>query len=694
MNLENIFTPESVALIGASREKGHIGHEILLNLMESFSGEIYPVNPHAERIAGIRCYSRIEELPRGVDLAVVAIPARLVVDILRQCSSAGIKDAIVISAGFEEVGEEGKKRGRELAQLSREEDMNVIGPNSLGVISTKVGLNATFADRMALPGNLSFMSQSGAFCTAVLDWASEMNIGFNGFVSLGNKTVIDEVDLIRAWGNDPETEVILAYLEGIKEGRRFMEVAREIVPHTPVVLIKSGRTEEGSRAVSSHTGTLAGTEAAYDAAFRQSGVIRAENVEELFDFAALLAAQEPPRGESVGVVTNAGGPGVMATDALEEYGLELAKLKEETLSSLEEVLSPLANRRNPVDLTGDADEEDYRRVLHAVLEDENVDALIALSAPAAIISYPCLTEVIAEAKRKYDKPLVSCLMGGEMAKEARDNLATAGVMNYFDPARATRSLGALCRYGRFRRRSWPGPRDFDRDRGKAKDMLREMGGEDGWIGPEGLKLLKEYGIPVVRSLHAGSPEEALAAAGKLKQAGATSLVLKVDLAGGAHKSELGGVEVGIEPGQAEEVYRRVSAEVASKTGRDRLRGVFLQPQVEGRELIVGFRRDRQFGPLITFGYGGVYVEIFEDVSFRVAPLSRAEARSMIEEVRAYPLLEGVRGEEGVDLDALTEVLEKLSLLALDLPGIQELDVNPLFASAAGVVAVDFRARVR
>lgn len=689
MSLTKLFCPSSVAVIGASRKEGHIGREVLSNLIESFEGDIYPVNPKGDRLEGLKCYDRISDVPAKVDLAVIAVPARVVPDVFRDCADSGIKNAIIVSGGFKEVGEEGAKLEEELTEIAEENGINLIGPNSLGVISTASNLNATFAQEMALPGNISFMSQSGAFCTAVLDWANEVGTGFNHFVSLGNKAVLDEVDLIKEWDQDDNTDVILGYLEGIQRGSEFIKVAKEVTKTTPIVVVKSGKTEEGASAAISHTGTISGSDEAYDAAFAQSGVIRAQNVEEMFDYGSILANQSPPKSRKVGILTNSGGPGVMATDALAEYGLELAQLEETTLEKLDGVLSSLASRDNPVDLTGKADEADYRESLEYMIEDDNVGSVVALSAPAAIVSYPVLTEILAEAREETDKPIVGTLMGGQLSSDAQANLESAGVPNYFDPARAVRALSALVKYGDIQGMDRSTPAHLSVQKQKAQGKLEELRGTgDRVIGLEGLEVLDHYGIPTISAKIARTPEEAADLAENI----GSLVVLKVDSPGIVHKSDAGGVKVGVEPADVAWEFQSMMDTLSETQPEAEINGIRVQEMVEGEEVIVGLKSDPQFGPLIMFGLGGIYVEVMKDVSFGVAPVSTNQARKMVESINGYPILEGVRGKEGVDINSLVDIVQRVSQFAVDHPEIGELDLNPVIASSQGARVADVRFR--
>lgn len=692
MRLTKLFHPSSVAVIGASRQKGHIGREVLLNLMDSFGGEIFPVNPKADQLEGLKCYGSITEVPEEVDLAVIAVPAKIVLEVLRECNEADVNNVIVISGGFKEIGEEGRKLEQQIGNFARDNDINMIGPNAIGVISTASNLNATFAQEMALPGNISFMSQSGAFCTAVLDWANEVELGFNHFVSLGNKAVLDEVDLIREWDSDCNTDVILGYLEGIDRGRKFIETAKKVTQSTPIVLVKSGKTEGGASAAASHTGTIAGSDNAYSAAFEQSGVIRVETIEELFDFGTILAQQSPPEDRKVGIVTNAGGPGVIAADALETYDLELARFSDETLDKLADFLSPLASEKNPIDITGKADEDDYRQALNCVIEDDEVSSVLALSAPAAIFSYPEIAEILSKAREKTDKPIVGALMGGKLSAEARKNLKEAGVPNYFDPGRAVRALSALVKYGDIRKRKYEPVKSLIP---KGEDIERKISGligkDEEMIGLEGLSILDDLGIPVVESEVAHSPHEAEQIARKYSSA----VALKIESPEIIHKSDMGGVRVDVEAEHVSCEYDKMIDRVKRNFGNSHLdiEGVRIQKMVDGKEVIVGVNRDPQFGPLVMFGLGGIYVELLKDVSFKIAPVSELEAREMVESIDAYPVLKGIRGGSPVDIDGIVEIIQRVSQFAAQLPQICELDLNPIIVNSDGARVVDLRMRL-
>jgi acetyltransferase len=543
---------------------------------------------------------------------------------------------------------------------------------------------------MARPGPISFLSQSGAFVTAVLDWAADHDVGFKDVVSLGNKAVLDESDFVAAWGDDEDTDVIVGYLESIDDGRRFMEVAREVTRETPVVAVKSGRTEAGAQAASSHTGAMAGRDRAYEAGLRQAGVIRADTVQELFDAAQVLAGQPLPDSEGVAVVTNAGGPGVMATDAVDDEPLSLATLSDDTVDALRERLPGGANVYNPVDVIGDADSERMRAALDVVLADDAVGAAVVLAAPTATIDFDDLAADVVDLQASHEVPVATCLMGGERARRAEADLSAAGIPNYFDPARAVGSLGTLSRYRRIREREYPEPTTYDVDQEAARAVLtaaRDRGATR--LGVEATPLLDAYGIPTPAGEVVDSPVEALDVAEDIGD----PVVMKIVSPDILHKSDIGGVRVGVPQEEVYDAFEDLVARARNYQPDATILGVQVQERVDvesGVETIVGTNRDPQFGPLVLFGLGGIFVEVMEDTAVRVAPLAEADARAMLDDIKAAPLLSGARGRDPVDRAAVAETLGRLSQLVTDFPAILELDVNPLIADADGVQAVDLR----
>jgi acetyl coenzyme A synthetase (ADP forming)-like protein len=686
--LSSLFTPERVAVIGATEHRGSVGRALVENLQADFRGEIVPVNPNYETVCGLDCVDDVSET--DADLAVVAVPAAAAIDVVREAGAAGIDDVVVITAGFGETGSEGADRERELEAAAEEFDLNLVGPNCLGIISTPVGLNATFAPRSAPPGSVSFLSQSGAFVTAVLDWAVDHGVGFKDVVSLGNKAVLDETDFVASWGDDDGTDVIVGYLESIEDGRRFVDVAREVTRETPVVVVKSGRTDAGAQAASSHTGAMAGRDRAYEAGLRQAGVIRADTVQELFDAARVLAGQPVPETDGVAVITNAGGPGVMAADAVGDVPLSLAEFGGDTVDSLRDRLPAGANVYNPVDVIGDADNERLRAAVDTVLADDAVGSAVVIAAPTATLDFDRLAGDVADLQADHGLPVTTCLMGGERARDADDILVEAGIPNYFDPARAVESLGTLERYREIRTRDDPEPTTYDVDReaaGAVLDRARERGATR--LGVEAMPLLDAYGIPTPAGAVVDSPVDALEVAEEIGD----PVVMKIVSPDILHKSDIGGVKVGVEHADVYDAFEDLVARARNYQPDATILGVQVQERVEmesGVETIVGTNRDPQFGPLVLFGLGGIFVEVMEDTAVRVAPLAEADARAMTDEIRAAPLLSGARGRDPVDRAAVAETLCRLSQLVTDFPEIVELDVNPLVARSDGVVAVDLR----
>jgi acetyltransferase len=689
--LSELFAPERVAVVGATEREGSVGRAIMRNLLDSFDGTVVPVNPNYEAVFEIPTVGDVAAA--DADLAVVVVPPGIVVDVVREAGEAGVGNVVVVTAGFGETGAEGAARERELTAVAEEYDLNLVGPNSLGIMSTPVGLNATFGPENATAGRISFMSQSGAFITAVLDWANDQGIGFKDVVSLGNEAVLDESDFVRAWGEDPDTDVIIGYLEGIDDGRSFIETAREVTSETPIVLVKSGRTDAGAQAASSHTGTIAGSDEAYEAGLEQAGVIRAESVQGLFDAARVLESQPVPDSDDVAIVTNAGGPGVMTTDAVGDSRLSLASFTDETLEAFSETLPAEGNIYNPVDVVGDADNARFRDALDLVLADENVGSAVVLACPTAVLDYEGLAEDTVRLQERHDKPVAACFMGGVRVDAADDVLSAAGIPNYFDPARAVDGLDALARFRDIAAREYDTPTSFDVDRERAREILSTVEGrEDTRLGVEAMGLLDAYGIQTPAGEIVDSPADARSVAESIDG----DVVMKIVSPDILHKSDIGGVKVGVPNEAVADAYEDLVSRARNYQPDATIIGVQVQELVDleaGVETIVGMNRDPQFGPLLLFGLGGIFVETLEDTTFRVAPVAESEAEAMTREIDAAPLLRGARGREPVDVDGVVEAIQRLSQLVTDFPAILELDINPLVATPDGVCAVDVRLTV-
>jgi acetyltransferase len=692
--LSGLFAPDRVAVIGATERAGSVGRALMENL-STFDGDVIPVNPGRESVLDRPAYPTIGDVPdpASVDLAVVAVPADTVVEVVRQIGDAGIENVVVVSAGFGESGAAGERRERELTAVAERYGLNLVGPNCVGVINTRTGLNATFVRGTPPEGSISLMSQSGAFIAAVLGWAAQHGVGINSVVSLGNEAVLDENDFVAAWGDDPETDVVLAYLEDIDDGRRFVETARDVTSETPVVVLKSGRTAAGAAAAASHTGSIAGSDEAYGAGFRRAGVLRAASVQETFDVGRALAGGPRLARDDVAVVTNGGGPGVLATDAIGESRLTGAEFGDELRAQLAEILPAAADRTNPLDVGGDADIDRFGRCLDAVLGADEVGGAVVLAVPTALFDFEELAGVIGDLQSEHAAPVVTCLMGGAEADRAADRLASYGVANYFDPARAVSSLEALADYRDVRDRDPDAPTAFDVDEERAREVLTgaiERGVDH--LGLEAMALLDAYGIPTPAGGLADSAPEAEAIARDL----GGPVVMKIVSPDILHKSDVGGVEVGVPTEAVRDTYRAIRERASAHDPDATVLGVRVEEMVdpdEGTETIVGVTHDAQFGHLLMFGLGGIFVHVFEDTAFRLAPVGEREARALTTEIRAAPLLRGARGRTPADVDAVVETIQRVSQLVTDFPAISELDVNPLIAAPGGVCAVDLRLTV-
>ena len=690
--LDALFRPRTVAVVGTSRRRGTIGHQILDNLLRhGFEGVVYPVNPQAESVHSVRAYPSVGHIPGPVDLAVVVVPKEHVLDVVRECGEKGVKGVVVISAGFKEVGPEGADRERRLAAVCRDFGMRLVGPNCMGLLNTEEGvsLNATFAPTMPPPGPSSFMSQSGALGVTILDYAAELGLGIRHFASVGNKADVSGNDLIEYWGEDPGTRVILMYLENFGNPRRFTRIARRVTRRKPIVVVKSGRTGAGARAASSHTGALAGADLATDALLAQCGVLRAESVQDLFDMAMALENQPVPRGGRVAIVTNAGGPGIIIADALEGAGLEVAELTAASQARLREILPSEAAVGNPVDMIASATSQTYRDALGIVLADERVDAAIAAFVPPlGIRQVDVAQSIVAARKADPEKPLLAVLMGREGLPEGKAELQEAGVPAYTFPESAARALAALHRYRLWLDRPAVEPAEFPADDDRVRAILdgAEARGDDSLTEPEALDVLEAAGIPVVERVVARSADEAVAAAEGLGGA----VVMKVVCPGLVHKSDVGGVRVGVEGADAvREAWSGILQSVGAAEPGIRPEGILVTRYVGGgRETVLGVHADPGFGPVLMFGLGGIYVEAVKDVAFRIQPVSEQDARDMVRSIRGHELLRGVRGEAPVDEGALIEAIQRLSQLVGRHHRISELDVNPFLALPDGAVAVD------
>jgi len=710
--LDPILRPSSIAVIGASRQQNTIGWQILDNLLRTgFQGPVYPVNPKAAAIHSIRAFPSVQAIGSPVDLAVIVVPKEHVLQVTRESLDAGVRGLVVISAGFKEVGGAGMERERQLRDLIRGYGVRMVGPNCMGVINTApdVSMNATFAPSQPPTGPVAFMSQSGAMGLSVLDYAESLNIGISMFVSAGNKADVSGNDLIEYWRDDPTTRVILMYLENFGNPGRFVELARSVTPTKPICVVKSGRTGAGARAAASHTGALAGTELATDAIIAQAGAIRAQTVEELFDLAMAFANQPLPKGNRVALVTNAGGPGIILADTCEANGLDVVHLAPGTQAALRARLPEEASVGNPVDLIASATAVSYEFALATVFDDPNVDAAIAAFVPPLGIHARDVAEAIVRVNAQNpDKPLLAVLMGREGLPAGMAELHEANVPAYIFPESAARALGAMWRQRRRSMRAQGSVVAFETDDATVTRLLDAnlAAGRTRLSEPDALRLLEAYGIPVTPWRYVAQETEGSldAAAAEAAAALGFPVAAKVVSAEVVHKTDVGAVALGLDYEEA--VRRGVRAMIRKVSGRDSsgdgaaspasvtVEGVVIQRMAPpGRETIIGLTRMPRVGPLVMFGLGGVYVEVLRDVVLRLSPLRDTDAQEMLREVRMHALLEGVRGEPPRDLEALSDILLRVSQLAQRHPRIVELDINPLLALEQGAVAVDARVQL-
>jgi acetyltransferase len=689
--LTSFFSPHGVALIGASANPNKLSNAILRNLINTYQGPIYPVNPRYQEMAGLPCYPDIADVPDPVELAVSILAAKMTPAMVEACGRRGIKAATIISSGFKEVGREGAALEEECVVIARRYGMRLMGPNGIGVIDLNTGLNTTFLRSLPERGHIAFVSQSGAICGGVVDYITGKHVGFSHFVSLGNEADITETDIIAYLGEDSNVRVIALYVEAITDGRRFMETVRKVTRQKPVVLLKAGRTDAGDRAALSHTGSLVGSLEAYHAAFRQSGVIEAFSVSELFDIAHALACQPLPAGNRVAVLTNAGGPAVLASDSLSTCGMRLEELTQQTKAYLHERLHPSAQVSNPVDMLGGADHLDYAFALRGILSDSTVDAALTILVPQALINPADVAAKICEVAKNAVKPIVTCFMGDMSIGQARQILHQHSVPMYVFPEAAGRVLGAMRQYGRWRNRGrLEAAVQVNVDVEAARRILAVEA--DQILGEAQTRpVFEAYGIPVISGDLARSPKEAVKIADQLGY----PVVLKIVSPDILHKSDAGGIRLNLADSAAvTTAYRQLMDKVATAHPEARIEGVLVEAMApQGYEVIVGMRRDPQFGPLMMFGLGGIYVELLTDVAFRVAPVNRREALAMIRETRAGRLLSGIRGRQAADLETVVDCIVRLSQLALDFPQIEEAEVNPLLVlpQDQGAVALDGRA---
>ena len=694
MKLEAFFRPRSIAVIGASREPEKVGHRILRNIMDSgFRGGLYPINPKATEILGTECYPSVTDVLGDIDLAVVAVPAKIVPSVAEQCGEKGVKGLVVVSAGFSETGREGTLLERELLAICQKHDMRMQGPNCLGIISTQSRMNASFASANPSPGNISFVSQSGALGSAILNWALQKDVGFTSFISLGNEADLTAADFLEALAEDEQTRAVGLYIEGVKKGDRFIEVAKEATKRKPVITLKAGTTDVGVRAVSSHTGSLAGSDTAFSAAFRKTGILRVETLEELFDLVLAFEDQPLPKGRNILIITNGGGPGILTADACEKSDLDLPMLEYELREELRTSLPPHASVDNPVDVLGDADENRYGLALEAGLKSEKIDGIIVILTPQAMTPAEKIAEVLAENRGLSDKPIIAAFMGLDDDSAPIKTLQKSNIPNYVFPETAAYVLKRMHDYGSLLSAPVEEPPTFsDVEDGKVKGILAGVH-EEARLNlaiDESFRVAGAYGIAVPAASVARSRSEA----GRLAGSIGYPIAMKVVSPEILHKTDVGGVVLNVRTRkEVERNYSAIMRKMRAAMPQARVSGVSVQRMIpQGKEVIVGAVRDSQFGPMMMFGLGGIYVNFLRDVSYRLCPLTRSEAKEMIEETKAYALLRGVRGEPPSDIDSVIDVILKMSQIMQRFRGIVEMEINPLFVyeEKKGCTAVDIR----
>ncbi len=694
--LDAILKPKSIAIVGASDTKGSVGYAVMENMLKAgFTGNLYPVNVKRKEVQGVKAYPSVKEIGEPVDLAVICIPARFVPAVVKDCGESGVGGLVIISAGFKEAGEEGMKMYNQIRDLSRQYKMRVIGPNCLGFMNPHLGINASFAARNALKGNIAFISQSGALLTSILDWSVEQSVGFSYFCSIGSMLDVGFADLIDYFGTDPNTACILIYMESIENARRFMSAARSFARNKPIIVLKAGRSDEGGQATKSHTGSLAGNDVVFDTAFRRAGVIRVDTIAQLFNCAQSLAMQARPRGNRLAIVTNAGGPGVLATDYLMENGGKLAKLSEKSLEILNSFLAPSWSHGNPVDVLGDAGAEEYKRAVDVCLRDPDVDGVLVVLTPQAMTDAKAIAQGIAEVAQVaafMKKPVLAAWMGERDVWEGRETLEKGKVPNYRFPESAVDVFLRMYKYARNLELLYetpPGiPRDFHRDQEKARAIIYKALNQDRntLTEDEAKALMGCYDIPVSRNKVTTSAEEAAAFAEEI----GFPVVMKIVSPDIGHKTEVGGVKLDLENKEAvKKAYTEIMETVPGHRPEAKLEGVLVEEMIDKPfELLIGANKDPLFGPVIVFGRGGTAVEVYKDTQMGLPPLNMALASRIIEEVQIYPLLEGYRNMPGVNLEELAFTLVKFAYLVMDFPEISEIDINPFVADEKSGIVLD------
>ncbi len=695
MNFESFFNPKSVAMVGVSQHKGKVGYEILANMLAAgYEGEIFPVNPQADTIEGLRCYPDLLSIGQVPELVVIVVPARIVPAVMRQCAKLKVKSVIVVTAGFKEVGKEGKELEEQVVQIAKHAGIRLIGPNCLGVIAPANKLNASFGGKLPAAGTVGYLSQSGALLAAVLDMANNSGIGFSRLVSVGNKADVDELDVLKAFGEDPHTKVIAGYLESISDGNAFVSQAEAISHEKPILLMKPGGTQAGAKAATSHTGSLAGDDIAYECLFKRAGIIRCDSLKSQVDYIQAFANQPLPTGRRVAIISNAGGAGIMATDAIERQGLDFARLSADTIAKLASNLPAAASLQNPVDVLCDALAERYEFALSVALDDPDVDIALVLLTPQAMTDPTAIAKgVVKISQRKPGKLILACFLGASRMEEGTRILREGKVPCYDSPETAVNTIKVVTEYVRWRCRPKRIVELFAVSRRKAETTIekhRRHGTRQ--IGEVASKeILQAYGFAIPKASVATTAEQAASIAQKL----GFPVVLKIWSPEIVHKTDVGGVKLGLESRQeVMDAFDLMMYRIPRKMPDVEVLGVLVQEMVKtGKEVILGMKREPHFGPLMMFGMGGTMVEVLKDVSFYLAPLTAEEALQMLVNTKTYQMLMGVRGQEGVDTGTIAEALQRLSQLATEFPQIKEVDINPYVVGPKGTAAIAVDARM-
>ncbi len=683
-SLDNFFNPKSIAIIGASSDREKLGYGILKNIMDyNYKGKVFPVNLKSRKILGLKVYNSVLDIKDKIDLAIIVIPAKAVNCVLEKCGKAKIKNVIIISAGFKEIGNDGVVMENEMKKIAEKYKIKIIGPNCLGILDSVNNLNASFANGMVKKGSIGFISQSGALCSAMLDWASLNEVGFSRFISLGNKANITEIEMLEFFKNDKKTKAVLAYLENITDGKKFMKVAAELVKIKPLIILKPGKSKASQKAMASHTGALASGEEIIKIAFRQAGIVRIDNIEELFNSAKFLSRYGCLKNNRIAIITNAGGPGVICADDLKKNNLKLASLNKKTITIFKKNLPPTAAVNNPIDVIGDAKADRYKIVLETLLSDKNVDGIIFILTPQRVTEVEKTANDLIALSKEKSKPILVSFIGGCSVEKVLQKLSKSSLAIYNYPSQSAFVLGKSWQSQQFQKTAWDYLRMIKKNAATKNKDKKTLKNNPDFI--ESLNILKSYKIPIAESLLVNSSDEATEAARKIKY----PVAMKIFSSEISHKTEVRGVKINIKnDAEVEKYFKESYKELGSK-----LEGMIIQPMIKGTEIILGAKKDGNFGHLIMFGLGGIYTEIIKDISFRLAPIDKNEALKMIREIKSFRILNGYRNLPKINIDSIANSLVGLSNLISAHPEIKELDLNPLIATEKECFAVDVRIEI-